>query len=306
MGGRDGCHVGRSDRHLGGKGQGGAGRRGDALQGARGDECDGRIVHQRRGSGEHGPLLVQRCLGAGHRRQRDQRAVGAQLAQLPLSRPPGRRAAAQRHLEQLMIPLHARSFRCPPVALHRQRGMVLMVVLAVMSLMFLAGIGVLRATDTSNVIAGNFSFQQAALQASDRALTDALNTLSGLVAGGGGNTNVSNRYLATQQTGLDSRGIPTAITWADVSCVDPSGGAVTNCATDAGNYRIQYYIERMCSSNPDMSDINDIRAKCEYEPSTTALTAASIALRYRVLIRVRGPRGTEEWFEAMVAGPAST
>ena len=29
-------------------------------------------------------------------------------------------------------------------------------------------------------------------------------------------------------------------------------------------------------------------------------------LRYRVLIRVRGPRGTESWFEAMVSGPAST
>jgi hypothetical protein len=62
----------------------------------------------------------------------------------------------------------------------------------------------------------------------------------------------------------------------------------------------------MCSSNPNMTSITDIRAKCEYEPSVSALSATSIALRYRVLIRVRGPRSTEGWFEAMVSGPASS
>jgi hypothetical protein len=184
--------------------------------------------------------------------------------------------------------------------------MVLMVVLAVLALVFVAGLGVMRTTDTGNVIAGNFSFQQAALQASDRALTDAVNTLSGLVTGGGGNTDVANRYLALQQIDVDTRGVPTAIDWSDVSCVDEAGGSVSDCAADAGNYRVQYMIERRCSSNPDMTDVNDIRAKCEHEPRASATNAASIALRYRVVIRVRGPRGTEQWYEAMVSGPAST
>jgi type IV pilus assembly protein PilX len=62
----------------------------------------------------------------------------------------------------------------------------------------------------------------------------------------------------------------------------------------------------MCASNPDFSNIADIRARCEYEASTGALSATSIELRYRVILRVRGPRGTESWFEAMVSGPAST
>lgn len=192
----------------------------------------------------------------------------------------------------------------------RQQGMVLLVVLVVLSLMFLAGLGVMRAADTGNVIAGNFSFQQAAMQASDRALTDAVNSLATIVVGGAGNTDINNRYWAQQQTALDARGVPTAVNWDNVSCTDPSGAAVTNCAVDAGNYRIQYVIERMCAytagSAPNMSDINDIRGKCEYEPSVTALSAGSIALRYRVLVRVRGPRGTEGFFESMVSGPAST
>lgn len=197
-------------------------------------------------------------------------------------------------------PLRQRS--CP----RRQKGMVLLVAVVVLALMFMASLGVMRAADTGNVIAGNYSFQQAAVQASDRALTDAINTLAGLAVGNTANANVINRYYATKQTPVDARGIPTAIDWTAVTCVDPGGVNVPACATDAGNFRIQYVIERMCVSNPDMTNINDIRAKCEYEASATALSASSIGVRYRVLMRVRGPRGTEGWFEAMVSGPAST
>jgi hypothetical protein len=116
---------------------------------------------------------------------------------------------------------------------------------------------------------------------------------------------VANRYFSTRQSPVDARGFPTAINWDNVACVDPAGAAITNCGTDTGEYRIQYVIERMCTANPDMADINDIRAKCEYDASVGAVAATSIAVNYRVITRVRGPRGTESWFEAMVSGPAS-
>lgn len=187
-----------------------------------------------------------------------------------------------------------------------QRGMVLIVVLVVLMLTFLAGAGVIRAADTGNVIAGNFSFQQAAVQASDRAITDALTVVANRVAGGSGNTAVANQYLPVRGTPVNALGVPTSITWTSVPCVDEKGVLVSDCAAETGNYRVQYVVERMCSSSPALTDIADIRAKCEYEASATATSALSIGLRYRVLIRVRGPRGTESWFEAMVSGPAST
>ena len=199
-----------------------------------------------------------------------------------------------------------KSPRGRPSVPRSQRGLALMTVLLVLALLLLAGAGAIRSADTGNVVAGNFSFKQAATQSADRAMTDALNTLSTAVAGGGGNTAVSNRYYNVRQAAVDSRGFPSAITWSSVACVDPQGGLIQDCATDTGQYRIQYVIERMCSSNPDMSDINDIRAKCEFEASAGALSASSISLRYRVLMHVRGPRGTEGWFEAMVSGPASS
>ena len=188
----------------------------------------------------------------------------------------------------------------------RERGMVLIVVLVVLAITFLAGMSVMRSADTGNVIAGNFSFQQAAAQASDRALTDALTVVANRVADGAGNTAVPNQYLPVRDATVDALGIPSSVNWASVPCVDEKGVLIADCAAQTGNYRVQYVIERMCNSNPTFTDITDIRAKCEYEASDSALSASSIGLRYRVLIRVRGPRGTERWFESMVTGPAST
>jgi Tfp pilus assembly protein PilX len=188
----------------------------------------------------------------------------------------------------------------------RQRGLLLLLVLVLLSVMLLAGVGVMRSVDTGNVIAGNFAFQQAAVQASDRPVNDALNTLAGIVPSGGGNNPMANRYLNVRATAVDARGFPSSITWANVPCTTAEGVTITDCATDTGGYRVQYFIERRCTANPDLTVVADIRAKCEYEATSGALAASSVPVRYRVIIRVRGPRGTEGWFEAMVSGPAST
>lgn len=193
-----------------------------------------------------------------------------------------------------------------PLRRARSGGAVLIFVLVVLALMLLAGTGVMRSTATGNVIAGNFSFQQAAMQASDRAITDALTVVANRVAGNAGNTAVDNQYLPVRDVTVNALGVPTSINWTNVPCVDDSGVLVADCAAETGNYRVQYVIERMCSSEPNLADITDIRARCEYEASDTAVSAPTIGLRYRVLIRVRGPRATESWFEAVVTGPAST
>ena len=204
-----------------------------------------------------------------------------------------------------MKPTHAHAAHSCRKPRRAQRGAVLFVVLMVLSLLLLAGLGVMRSVDTSNVIAGNYSFQQAAVQASDRAVTDALNGLASIVVAGGGNSNVANRYYQLRQTTLDSRGFPTAVNWSNVACANEIGQSISNCDASAGNYRVQYVIERLCSAQPTLSDVTSLRANCEYEAAATATTAAAVALRYRILIRVRGPRSTEGWFEAVVSGPAT-
>ena len=188
----------------------------------------------------------------------------------------------------------------------RQRGMVLIVVLVALVIALLAGMSAMRTVQTGNAMAGNFSFREGAMQASDRALNDALTDIANRVAGGQGNAAAANRYLSVIGTNVNAMGVPSGIDWTQVPCVDETGGLVTDCAADNGKYRVQYVVERRCSANPDFLDIADIRARCEYEARASAMSASSIALHYRVLVRVRGPRGTESWFEGMVSGPAST
>ena len=202
-------------------------------------------------------------------------------------------------------PIGARAKRLRSLRRRSQNGAVLFLVLMVLGLLLLAGLGVMRTVDTSNVIAGNYSFQQAAVQASDRAVTDAMNGLASIVVAGGGNSNVANRYYQLRQTTLDSRGFPTAVNWSNVACANEIGQSISDCDASVGNYRVQYVIERLCSAQPTLTDVSSLRANCEYEAAATATTAAAVALRYRILIRVRGPRSTEGWFEAVVSGPAT-
>jgi Tfp pilus assembly protein PilX len=192
--------------------------------------------------------------------------------------------------------------------------MILIVVLVVLMLTLLAGMGVMQSVQTGNALAGNYSFRQVATQASDRAVSDALAQVANRVIGGAGNTAVANLYYPTAAAppNLNAMGIPTAINWGLVGCTDEKGAVLGDCAADTGNYRVQYVIERRCSSNPTLTGapaltiLNSIRSVCEFEPSATAGSPATIALRYRVLIRVRGPRGTESFFEAVLSGPATT
>jgi type IV pilus assembly protein PilX len=190
--------------------------------------------------------------------------------------------------------------------LRHQRGAVLMAVLLVLGLLLLAGLGVLRSVDTSNVIAGNYSFQQQAMLASDRAINVAMNSLPTRVAGSGGNTAAANAYLNLRATSVDSRGFPSTIDWSAVACADEVGTTITNCeVTAGGRYRVQYVIERLCTEQPTLNDIQSLRANCEYEANVATGAANAIALRYRIVVRVRGPRNTEGWYEAMVSAPAS-
>lgn len=187
----------------------------------------------------------------------------------------------------------------------RQGGAALFVTLIVLVLLTLAGVAAVRSADTNNVIAGNFAFKQAAMQASDRAITDAMNNLANITLGVGGNSDVSNRYFSVRQTSVDSLGVPTAVDWTQVPCTDETGAAVANCDASTGAYRIQYYLERQCDANPTLTDLTDIKTHCDYEVRTPA-PSEQLALRYRVLIRVRGPRNATGMYEVMISGPASS
>lgn len=181
----------------------------------------------------------------------------------------------------------------------QQSGMALIMALITLVVVSVASIAIVRSVDTSNLIAGNYAFKQAAVQVADRAMDDGINDLANFQINGTLANDVANRYFAVIQP-RDGRGIPTTIDWDAVQCRSETG-AVVDCSA-ADQYRVQYVIERQCETAPDLANDSDVRTKCAYQ-LTTASPTGEYHLMYRMIVRVQGPRGTESFFEAVYSGP---
>lgn len=173
----------------------------------------------------------------------------------------------------------------------RQRGAALLIALIALVTMTLAGIALVRSVDTANLIAGNFAFRQASLQASDVGVETAVSALNTIVttsldanwpapcAVGACN------YYPTQQP--DVNGVPTVMgTWATVP--------FTTVNTD---YSVQYVIDRLCQGP---APVTNIAGNCYADTPVAngsknagAITfSSSQTVYYRVTVRVTGPRNT--------------
>lgn len=160
--------------------------------------------------------------------------------------------------------------------------------------MTLAGISLVRSVDTANLIAGNFAFRQAALQASDIGVETAVNALGTIVT-----TSVDSNwpagcvapacnYYPTMQA-TDTRGVPAVITsWAAVPSVSPVA---------APGYDVKYVIDRLCQGP---APVTDIAGNCYASnpvangpKNAGAITFSSgQTVYYRATVRVNGPRNT--------------
>lgn len=220
--------------------------------------------------------------------------------------------------------LSERTFPAVPARARAEAGVVLLIALIVLVLMSLAAAAVIRSTDTGTLVAGNLAFRQATMYAGDIAVNRAVEELqSGAFTS---RTYYRSAFYFKDAAGKpnfkDAGRIASDAIWesASVPCIDENGRA-TNCASDSGNYRIQYVIERQCKSDPVLTDGEDIRSKCTVDPESVAIAAADafakksgttvppieagkLDVYYRVIIRARGPRGGVNFYEAMLAAKA--
>lgn len=192
----------------------------------------------------------------------------------------------------------------------KQRGVVLIIALIVLVAMTLAGIALMRSVDTSNLIAGNLAFQQAATHSGDTGIETAISWLETANLDGVtlSNDDTTNGYAAN---GSDAAQSPIAgQSWDDywvktltARKVDLNGGN----ADVAGN-QVSYVIDRMCN----FSGAKTGGASCAASPVVTAATgnaeeAGEIQLNapsvvyYRITVRIAGPRNTVSYVQAMVS-----
>jgi type IV pilus assembly protein PilX len=204
--------------------------------------------------------------------------------------------------------------RRPGGRLHgaRQRGVSLLIALVVLVIMTLAGIELMRSVDTTNIIAGNLGFQQAATHSGDAAIESAITWLQAQSS-----TSLQVDNTANCAAGYKTSYTPSTEPPANTSTTWPlwwnSNACIwTSPTTDQAGNTWSYTINRMCSAPG--APTNGLNQNCYTSPFAIAAAAgscngvagdiclnASAQVYYRITANISGPRGTRSYVQAIVA-----
>lgn len=197
----------------------------------------------------------------------------------------------------------------------RQQGVVLFIALIALLVMSLAAVALIRSVDTNTMIAGNLSFRQAALVATDRGAEAALewmdNTLSVNV------TALNNHipaegYFATYVAECTGEQDPDGDEVDAIKLVDNCG--VLSIADDGLGNEIRYIVQRMCYDPGSVLPYEADESTCmlgaaEIGTGSFAVKDASEAGMqldakqspvYRVTVKVAGPKNTVSYAQTFV------
>jgi type IV pilus assembly protein PilX len=185
----------------------------------------------------------------------------------------------------------------------RQEGVAVLVALIMLVALTLAGITLVRSISTTNIIAGNMAFQQAATNSADAGIENAItwleanNTATGLHA-----NSPTNGYIASRQDPS------TGQSWESFWSALAAAGRTKAPTTDASENSVAYVIHRLCNGAGDpTSGINCNIAPTAVGTAGNSKGAGVIALLYnsqvyyRITVRVTGPRNTLSFVQAVVA-----
>lgn len=176
-----------------------------------------------------------------------------------------------------------RTVRKPGAA---QRGVTMVMVLLLLSVMLLGGLALARITEVGTLASGNNSYREASLQASEVGVNNAYAAIKAL---SNEDANSGNWYWASMQS-TDAAGIP-AVAWDSVP------------ETSVGSYKVRYVVERMCSQ----ATITDVLRQClvKMEPKAESATGRELldpqnSRQFRITVRIVGPKDTETWVQSLI------
>ncbi|MBK9359795.1 MAG: hypothetical protein IPM99_01080 [Rubrivivax sp.] len=169
----------------------------------------------------------------------------------------------------------------------QQRGVTMVVVLVLLTVMLLGGMALARMTEVGTLAAGNAAFRETSLQASEVGVNTAFAAVQALVDE---NTSAGNWYYATTQA-QDANGVPTVD-------FDLAPELVV------GAYRVRYVVDRVCTGAMPVTEplrqclvkqvpqIESATNKEKPDPPT--------ARQFRITVRVMGPKDTQAWVQALI------
>jgi Tfp pilus assembly protein PilX len=186
---------------------------------------------------------------------------------------------------------------------HTQEGVVLLISLIVLVAMTLAAIALVRSVDTTNIIAGNLAFQQAATNAGDLGSEQAID------------------WIQTQATGtslyVDNFAAGYAATWnpqqgSDWNTLLGTGvqpQTIANTQLTAMGYSASYIIQRMCALEGVANSPLNANTGCAVPATPKAIgkaagfipPASARQIYYRITTQIAGPRNTFGYTQSIVA-----
>ena len=168
-----------------------------------------------------------------------------------------------------------------------QRGITMIVVLVLLTVMLLGGLGLARMTEVGTLASGNAAFREASLQASEVGVNTAYAAIRGLT---NENANAGNWYYASTLA-QDANGVPT------VSFDDAPEVVV-------GAYSARYIVDRVCTGGLPVTDPLRqclVKQVPQIESSTDREKPdPPTARQYRITVRVTGPKDTRAWVQALI------
>lgn len=168
-----------------------------------------------------------------------------------------------------------------------ERGVTMIVVLALMSVMLLAGLAFARMAEIGVLASGNAAYREASLQASQVGLNTAFAAVRAITDE---ETAAGNWYWPTIQA-ADSDGVPN-VTWN-------SAPSVT-----VGPYTVRYVAERMCTVATVSNSLRECLVK--QIPQIGSDNEGVEALdppnsrQFRITVRVSGPKDTQTFVQSLV------
>jgi type IV pilus assembly protein PilX len=173
----------------------------------------------------------------------------------------------------------------------RQRGMTMLVILILLSVMLLGALGLARVTEGSTLVSGNVASKEASLQAAEIGWNAAYAKVKALADD---SADTGGWYWATMQPTDGTTGLPTTI---DFDATPELPGGVER-------YTVTYAVDRLCTQavvtangreclvkQANVMESRDADAP-DYQPKS--------ARQYRITVRVTDARGTQTWTQSLV------
>ncbi|MGJ7604748.1 pilus assembly PilX family protein [Variovorax sp. LT1R20] len=203
-----------------------------------------------------------------------------------------------------------------------QRGVVLILALIVLVALTLAAVALTRSVGTSNTIAGNLAFQQAATHSADigvetavKWLEDNVNDTTGCASGSSVSCDQTAQGYLASRTDPDPA---TQQSWADFWSKKLATSAKPLAIDPNTGNTVSYVIQRMCETTGEANTSSNVcatppRAIAGSCPGGTSCTGGGgrggtgsnvdspKQTYYRITVIVDGPRNTQSMVQAMVA-----